>query len=164
MRDDPADVGLRVLGNEVSAAALPAGGEQRGLVPADRGNAVERVAIAAEANGIGGEVVFVLDLQHLLEPRTVDEIQNSAALRAARLDGKAWNELPIGENTGELLIVFEQQFALRGVDVDAIEIMPGFVAVVDGDDQRLRKIEAQLLNAGIDPGKRRQIARRAAVD
>jgi len=78
--------------------------------------------------------------------------------------GEAWHELPIGDDASKLLAVFEQQFALCRVDVDAIKIVPGLIPVVDGNGEQMGVLEAQLLDARIDPSKRRQVACRAAVD
>src|SRR5262245_1369456 len=118
MRDDLADVGLGVAGQQLRAAAIPGGGEQGGLIAADRRNAVERAAVAAEPEGMCGEIVFMLDQQHLIQSPAIDAIEDFAAFGAAWLDGEAWQQLSIGQDAAELLRVFEQKLPLSGMNVD----------------------------------------------
>ena len=155
-----ADVGLGVLGEQPLRAGLPVPGDQRGLVAAHRGDPVERAGIAREADRAGGEVVLVLDHHDRLEIGAGDAIDDVAALLVARLDGELRAQLAVQHDPGQLLAVLEQQLALAGADVDAVDVVPGLVAVVEADRQHVRLIEAQLLDAGVDARQRREVARR----
>src|SRR5206468_1169826 len=62
-------------------------------------------------------------------------------------------------DAGELLAVLVQQLALSGADVDAVDVVPGLVTVVEPDRQHVRLIQAQLLYAGVDAGQGGEVAR-----
>ena len=161
---DAADVGLGVLGDEPLLARLPIAGDQRGLVAAYRGDPVERGAILREAHGAGGEIVLVLDHHERLEPGAGYAIDDVPALLVARLEGEPRMQLAVQHDAGQLVAVLVQQLALARADVDAVDVVPGLVAVVEPDRQHVRLIEAQLLDAGVDARQRREVARRPALD
>ena len=164
VRHHSADVGLGVLGEKPLRAGLPIPGKQCGLVAAHRGDPIERAGILGETNGVRGEVVLVLDHHERLEIGAGHAIDDVAALLVACLDGQLWPQLPVQHDLGQLLAVLVQELALAGADVDAVDVVPRLVAIVEGDGHDVRLIEAQLLDAGIDARQRSEVARRSALD
>ena len=106
----------------------------------------------------------MLDHHDRLELGADYAIDDVPAFLVARLDGQPRMQLPVQHDVGQLVAVLEQQLALAGADIDAVDVVPGLVAVVEPDRQHVRLIEAQLLDAGVDAGQRREVARRPALD
>ena len=115
-------------------------------------------AVAREADGVGGEIVLVLDDADRLELAAVDAVARCGRPPAPRvLEARRGAQLPVEHDARQSsLAVLEQQLALAGADVDAIDVVPGLVAVVDGDGEHVGVVEAQM------PCDARLHARRAA--
>ena len=79
--DEMTDVRLRVLGQHALLARLPIGGEQGRRVAAHRRDAVEGAAVAREADGVGRQIVLVLDDADRLELVAVDAVADAATFR-----------------------------------------------------------------------------------
>ena len=162
--DEMADVRLRVLGQHTLLARLPIGGEQGRRVAAHRRETVEGAAVAREADGVGRQIVLVLDDADRLELVAVDAVADAATLRRAGLGGEPRAQLAIEHDARQLLAVLQQQLALAAANIDAVEVVPGLVAVVDRDGHHVGLVEAHVEDAGLHAGDGREIARLAASD
>jgi hypothetical protein len=62
------------------------------------------------------------------------------------------------------LPVLEQQLARAGADIDAVDVVPGLVAVVDLDGHDVGLVEAHVVDAGLHAGDGGEVARLAGRD
>ncbi len=117
---------------------------------------IQDLASLVEPGQRRGERVFHADFQKLLPATLAVGLVILRAAVAQHLHRESHLEVVVADEGG-VLVVFLDQFPLAAGDVDAVDVVEARVAVVQTDEDLLRKLFAQALDLGRDFLNRREV-------
>ena len=148
-------VGAGVLREHGAGAGRDVDRHQRRRVAPAAVGGEERRAGGVEAARLGRQRVLVLDA-HELAPTVVAGLEHVHAAVLGHAHGQAHAQIVVADEVREAR-VFEHQLSLTRLEVDRMDVVVLRVAVVQTDQHAFRVPRAQVQDARLHAGQRRQV-------